>query len=316
MLPYLLITLILIVLINAYFSLSVHYNIFDVPNHRSSHQEITIRGAGIIFPLAVIAGWLFFGDVPVWLMAGLLLISVISFVDDLMPLSAVLRLAVHLAAVSMMLYALDVYNTWPLWMVIAGYIAIIGTINGFNFMDGINGITGIYCSVALITMLYINYFISLFAAWHLIICLLIACLIFLFYNFRKKARCFAGDVGSISIAFILIALTIMLLNKTHNFKYLFLFGVYGTDVVLTIIKRLRLGQNIMQAHRLHLYQLMVHERGYTHRQVALIYGGIQLLVNLFLACTHLHFYVYLLIITACLSALYLILQRNLKLKMA
>jgi UDP-N-acetylmuramyl pentapeptide phosphotransferase/UDP-N-acetylglucosamine-1-phosphate transferase len=315
-LSYLLITLILIVLINAYFRLSVHYNIFDVPNHRSSHQEITIRGAGIIFPLAAIAGWLFFGDVPVGLIAGLLLISIISFADDLMPLSAVLRLVVHLAAVSLMLYASGVYNSWPVWLIVISYVAIIGTINGFNFMDGINGITGVYCAVALLSMLYINYFISRFAAWHLLICLLIACAIFLFYNFRKKARCFAGDVGSISIAFMLIALTIMLVNNTHNLKYLLLFSVYGTDVILTIIKRLRLGQNILQAHRLHLYQLMVNEQGYAHRQVALLYGGLQLLVNLFLINTDLPMFIYPLIIAGTLCPLYLILQRSFKLNMA
>ena len=313
---YLFITLILIGLINAYFRLSVYYNIFDVPNHRSSHSEITIRGAGIIFPLAVITGWLFFGDVPVWLMAGLLLISTISFIDDLRPLSAGIRLGVHLTAVSLMLYALNVFGNAPLWLIIAGYVMIIGTINGFNFMDGINGITGIYCAVALLSMLYINYFINRFVAWHLLICLLIACAVFLFYNFRKKARCFAGDVGSISIAFMLIAFVIMLISNTHNFKYLFLFSVYGTDVILTIIKRLKLGQNILQAHRLHTYQLLVHQRELAHRQVALLYGGVQLLINLVLICTDAQLYVYTPIIGGVLGLLYLILQRNFNLKLA
>jgi UDP-N-acetylmuramyl pentapeptide phosphotransferase/UDP-N-acetylglucosamine-1-phosphate transferase len=316
MLNYLLITLILIALIQAYFWLSVKYNIFDVPNHRSSHSQLTIRGAGVIFPLAVILGFLFFGDVPVVLIAGVLIISIISFVDDVVPLSALLRLAVHLLAVSLMLYALHVYQLWPLWYIIPVYILSIGLINAFNFMDGINGITGIYSAITLATMLFINKYIIVFTNNTSIICVLIACFIFLFYNFRKKAKCFAGDVGSISIAFWLIVLTISIIIKTNNFKYLFLFAVYGVDVVFTIIKRIKLKQNLLQAHRLHAYQLLVNNGKYSHLFVAVLYGLMQLIINVLLITTQLSFGGYTVIIGSVLGGIYLCIQRSYNLKMA
>lgn len=316
MINYLLIPILLIILMHLYFRLSMHYNIFDIPNHRSSHTEVTIRGAGIVFPLAVVLGFSFFGEVHVFFIAGLLIISIISFIDDLIPLSALLRLVVHLLAVSLMLYALNIYYLWPLWLVILSYTVIIGTINAFNFMDGINGITGIYSVVTLISMMYINFFTIHFVTNYLIICPFLACLIFLFYNFRKKARCFAGDVGSISISFLFIALTIAVITKTACFKYIFLFSVYGIDVCFTLIKRIRLGQNILQAHRLHLYQLLVHKGNYEHRGIALAYGVIQLAINVFLVTTDLPLLIYLLIVIIALGLSYLNIQRYLNLKVA
>ena len=306
---YLLITVLLILAMPVYFGIARRYNIVDVPNHRSSHAGITIRGAGILFPLAVVLCSVLFGGVNVLLLAALLLISCISFADDLKPLPAMVRLPVHLLSVCIMLFALDIYTLWPLWLVLLAYGFIIGSINAFNFMDGINGITGIYALVALATLWYINVQVKFVQPW-LVICPLIACGVFLFFNYRKKALCFAGDVGSISMAFWLLALLLMLIYATGNFKYVFLLSVYGADVFFTVIKRLKLKQNILQAHRLHVYQLLANNGGYSHRVVAAGYGLVQLLVNLFVLNTGFHFAFYLFLIAAATAFAYILLERK------
>jgi UDP-N-acetylmuramyl pentapeptide phosphotransferase/UDP-N-acetylglucosamine-1-phosphate transferase len=306
LISYLYITLLLVIAILAYFRIAARFGIVDVPNHRSSHQEVTIRGAGIIFPLSILLCRFVFGDISVFLITGLLLISTISFVDDLSPLSARIRMSVHVIAVSLMLYALNMYTVYPWYAVVCLYIIIIGGINAYNFMDGINGITGIYSGLALVTMLYINYYISPFTKNALIVCPLLACMVFLYFNFRGRAKCFAGDVGSISIAFWLIALSVMLVLKLQSYKYLFLFSVYGVDVFFTVIKRIKLKQNIFEAHRLHIYQLLVNNGRLSHRGVALLYGAVQLIINIFVITTSLYTGVYAIVIIAFLGSMYII----------
>jgi UDP-N-acetylmuramyl pentapeptide phosphotransferase/UDP-N-acetylglucosamine-1-phosphate transferase len=191
---------------------------------------------------------------------------------------------------------------------------IIGTLNAYNFMDGINGMTAAYTLVTLLTLLYINHDIISFTQENFIIYAILASLVFLFFNFRKKARCFAGDVGSMGIGFWIIALITLLIMKTQDYKYILLFSVYGMEVVLTIIERLLLKENIFEAHRRHLYQLLANEKKIPHLVVSSIYAITQLLINIFLIYSKLPAVINILIIFIPVGSLYLGLKLNLKKK--
>lgn len=288
MIEYLLILIILFVLLLVYFKIADKYNIIDKPNHRSAHTEITLRGGGIIYPISFIIfvidqlingnnlqkphNFLIFG-------LGFLLICVISFLDDIMDLSRKLRITFHFVSVTLLLYFLDAFALFPIWCIPIFYVFIIGMLNAYNFMDGINGMSGLYSLLMLSTFLYINYNVVEFVNQDFIIYPLLASLVFLFFNFRKKAKCFMGDIGSIGIGFWLIALLGLLINKTNEYKYLLLFTVYGVEVVLTIIERLQLKENIFEAHRKHLYQLFANEKKVPHILISTFYSLVQLIIN-------------------------------------
>jgi UDP-N-acetylmuramyl pentapeptide phosphotransferase/UDP-N-acetylglucosamine-1-phosphate transferase len=257
-----------------YFRIADHYNIIDHPNERSSHTEVTIRGGGVIFVFAALIILVLYPEF--WLaVTGIVVIGAISFLDDRLTLSSRLRLLFHLIAVTLMFYYLNIFHFQPLYIIPLLYIIVIGVINMYNFMDGINGITGTYSLVVLGGLLYVNQSRILFIKDEMIWIPMLACLVFLFYNFRKKAKCFAGDVGSVTIAFWIILLILRLIFVSGNWGYILFLVVYGVDSVLTIAYRIKLRQNIFKAHRLHFYQLMVNEHRMPHLLVASGYALLQ-----------------------------------------
>lgn len=262
-----------------YFKIAGHYNIIDKPNHRSSHTSLTIRGGGVIFCLSAILYFCLYTFNYPYFIIGLFLISVISFLDDLLTLNNKIRLAVHLISVGLMFYQLDVFVLPWYWLVIAG-IFVIGTINAYNFMDGINGITGFYSLIIIATLYYINEYIITFTSKELLIITGLSLIVFNFFNFRKRAKCFAGDVGSVSIAFIILFLLLQLIIQTKDFSYILLLLVYGFDAVTTIIFRAIRREKITEAHRSHFYQYLVNEKKMPHLVVSSLYGLVQLSINI------------------------------------
>ena len=253
-----------------YFKLADKCNIIDKPNERSSHTKITLRGGGIIFYFGALVYFLTNHWEYPWFMVALTLITFISFVDDIRSTSQGLRLVFHFSAMALMFYQWGLFSlSW--WWIIVALIICTGIINAYNFMDGINGITGGYSLVVLVALAYINAEITAFIEPALINTVLCSVLVFCFFNFRKKAKCFAGDVGSVSIAFILLFLIGKLILTTGDFSWIILLSVYGVDSVLTIIHRLMLHENIGLPHRKHMYQLMANELKMPHVVVALIY---------------------------------------------
>ena len=253
-----------------YFKLADKCNIIDKPNERSSHTKVTLRGGGIIFYFGALVYFLTNHWEYPWFMVALTLITFISFVDDIRSTSQGLRLVFHFSAMALMFYQWGLFSlSW--WWIIIALIVCTGIINAYNFMDGINGITGGYSLVVLVALAYINSEITTFVEPALINTVLCAVLVFCFFNFRKKAKCFAGDVGSVSIAFILLFLIGKLILTTGDFSWIILLSVYGVDSVLTIIHRLMLHENIGLPHRKHMYQLMANELKMPHVVVALIY---------------------------------------------
>jgi UDP-N-acetylmuramyl pentapeptide phosphotransferase/UDP-N-acetylglucosamine-1-phosphate transferase len=188
---------------------------------------------------------------------------------------------IHFIAMILVFYTVGLFS-WSWWLIILAYIVSVGALNAFNFMDGINGITGIYSLVMLLTFLWIQQNIVLFTDATFIVINVLSILVFLFFNFRKKARCFAGDVGSVAMAFILIFLLLQLVYTTENLLWVLLFYIYGIDSVVTIMYRLKRGENIFKPHRTHLYQYLCNEMKWQHRTVSVIYGIAQFIVNVIL----------------------------------
>lgn len=264
-------------IILGYFQVANHYNIIDKPNDRSSHKEPTIRGGGIIYLFAsLVAGFMH----PEYLLPvlGMCIIGTISFIDDRITLSNKVRILFHLIAVTMVFCFLNAFSNYSPGLLIVGYILVVGIINAYNFMDGINGITGAYSLVVLSGLQYVNKYQLPFIEADLIWLPILATLVFLVFNFKKRARCFAGDVGSITISLWIIFLLLTVILKTEKYAYIMFLAVYGVDTVLTIIHRLLLKQNIFDAHRLHFYQILANEQNISHLLVAVIYSTIQLFI--------------------------------------
>ena len=306
---YLIILVLLFLVELFYFHIADKYNIIDKPNERSSHTRITLRGGGIIFYLGALAYFLTSQFEYPWFMLALTLVTVISFVDDIRSISQGLRLVFHFTAMALMFYQWELF-TLPWWTVVVALIACTGIINAYNFMDGINGITGGYSLVVLGALAFINHWVVSFVEPGLIYTMLCAMLVFNFFNFRKRAKCFAGDVGSVSIAFIILFLIGKLIIDTEDFSWIVLLAVYGVDSVLTIVHRLMLHENIGLPHRKHLYQIMANELEIPHVAVSLTYMVVQGVVVAGYLVLREYGYVYLAGSILLLSILYLLFMKR------
>ena len=306
---YVIIAAILLIAELVYFKIADHFNIIDKPNERSSHTTIVLRGGGIIFSLSMIV-WAVLMVVQgnaiapyLPFLCGLVLICGISFWDDVHSLPDSLRMIVQIFSILLMFWSIILVQgssfmvqgvQWFLdlgwyWQVLIAAIALffcVGATNFINFMDGINGITAAYSLAMLIPMLLLvsssKFQVSGFIEPSYLIVAIIGVLVFSIFNFRPKgkAKCFAGDVGSIGIAFIILFALGRLMLATKDVTWIVLFLVYGIDGSLTIFHRIMLHENLGQAHRKHAYQLMANELKMSHVVVSLIYMGLQLVISL------------------------------------
>lgn len=293
-----------------YFKIADKCNIIDKPNERSSHTQVTLRGGGVIFYFGALASFIISGGEYPWFMLALTLITLISFVDDIRSTSQRLRLVFHFSAMALMFYQWGLFAL-PWWTILVALIVCTGIINAYNFMDGINGITGGYSLVVLAALAYINKeIVPDFVEQDLIVTMLCAVIVFNFFNFRKKAKCFAGDVGSVSIAFVILFLIGKLILKTEDFSWVILLVVYGVDSVLTIVHRLMLHENIGQPHRKHLYQILANELKVLHVVVSSIYMSVQGVILLGYFYFQAYGYWYLLGSVIVLSAGYVVFMRR------
>lgn len=301
---FIIIFILLFLLEIVYFRVADRFNIIDKPNLRSSHTSLTLRGGGIIFLIGVWLYALFFGLTYTWFFLGLTLIGLVSFIDDIHSLPDSWRLVIQFISMFLMFYQLGILNIQDWWMVLIGLIVCVGIINAYNFMDGINGITGGYSMAVLLPLIYLNSkdeFISRSFLYVIGFSLIVFC----FFNFRKKAKCFAGDVGSISIAFILLFALGLLILKKHDFAYIVFIAVYGADTVLTICHRIKLHENLGEAHRKHAYQLMANELKMSHVMVSMLYMVIQLAISFGMIFISINNYIYLGIVIVILFVAYL-----------
>lgn len=283
MTTYILIFVLLLVAELVYFRIADRFNIIDKPNERSSHSTIVLRGGGIIFLIGAWVWSAFFGFEYPWFLAGLTLVAGVSFVDDIHSLPDSVRLVAQFAAAAMAFYQLGILHWEMWWIVLVALIVYVGATNVINFMDGINGITAGYSLAVLVPLAFVNINLHQSAMnLSLILATIIAAVVFCIFNFRPKgrAKCFAGDVGSIGIAYIMLFLLGNVIMKTGDITWLIFLLVYGVDGCLTIVHRIMLHENLGEAHRKHAYQIMANELKIEHVKVTLLYMAVQLAVSL------------------------------------
>lgn len=272
-------------LIFMYLMIAAKLRLTDAPSVRSSHKEVTITGAGFIFPLAFFLPLLLTGEFIHYrsTLAGLLLISIVSFSDDLKTVHPVIRVSVQVIAVSLLLWQTGGLFKMKPWQIVPGFILVVGIINSYNFMDGINGMNALY-SISLVGILWILKAtgIGFLPVTPVFFSMMSALLAFSFFNVRKKALCFSGDVGSISIAYIVSLMIIQVMIATDSARWILLFGVYGLDSVGTIVLRIIRREKVWTPHRTHFYQYLVNERNWPHIVVSLLYSLLQFILSMLL----------------------------------
>ena len=317
-LTYSIILVLLVVAELVYFKIADKCNIIDKPNERSSHTRIVLRGGGIIF---VIGFWIwnaFNGFQYPWALAAVTLAAGISFVDDIHSLPDSVRLVAQFAAMFMVFQEIGMLHWDMWWMVLLGLIVCVGATNIYNFMDGINGITAGYSLAVLVPLAVLNVqgVQGEFVSESMIVVVILSVLVFSFFNFRpkNKAKCFAGDVGSVGIAFILLFMLGCLIMKTGDITWLTFLLVYGVDGCCTIIHRILLHEKLGEAHRKHAYQLMANELGMSHVVVSLIYIGLQLAISLVMVYlipnTAVAHWIYLVAVGAVLALAYVLFMKK------
>lgn len=277
---YVLITVLLVGVQTGYLRLARNVGLVDRPNERSSHTDgTTIRGGGVLFFVAELGAFVYSGFAYPYFVAGLTMVAVVSFLDDWQPLPNRYRLGVQFVGVALLLYETGLVTN-EIWIVAGLLVVGVGILNAYNFMDGINGMTAWYSLVCVGTMWYWQGQLRLPSADVFLPFAFIALLIFSVVNARRRAVCFAGDVGSISMAFIILLPLIQLMINTRTYLPVLLLAVYGVDSVLTILHRLYQRQNIFRAHRQHLFQWLVHHLNWPHLRVSALYALVQVLINL------------------------------------
>ena len=310
-----------------YFWIANKSNIVDKPNERSSHSKVVIRGGGIIFLFGVWIWAACFGIRYPWFLTAVTLAAGVSFIDDVRSLPDSVRLVAQFVAMGLMFYQLGILKPELWWAVILALIVCVGATNIYNFMDGINGITAGYSLAVLLPLFVKNGAfksldptgvngIGIFVDQQLIMVMILAVLVFAFFNFRakNKARCFAGDVGSVGMAFILLFLIGCLIMKTGDITWLVFLIVYGVDGCCTIVHRIMLHEHLGEAHRKHAYQLMANELGMSHVTVSLIYMAMQLVISLgmvyLIPNTVVAHWIYLIVVGVVLVAAYVLFMKK------
>jgi len=261
------------------------FGVLDVPNQRRAHKNITPRGGGLAIVIVIIIAFYAFEYLvgknliqAFKIIPLLILIAGISFLDDIKPLPIYIRLVTHLfcsgVAVYCYLYPFSLFHgELPLYIdTIFSIIGLTAFLNIYNFLDGIDGISSvesIHLSITMLVLCYLKHDIIMNINFIVIINIIIlACSIgFLIFNWQP-ARIFLGDVGSISLGFLLgVCLLFISASSLHLFVACIIAALYYiTDGGLTILMRLINKEKIWEPHLKHFFQKAV-QNGKTHRQV-------------------------------------------------
>ena len=312
-----------VVLELVYFKIADKFNIIDKPNERSSHSARVLRGGGILFPLSMLVWVGLLGVHGDWgvvvdylpFLCGLILIAGVSLWDDVHSLPDSVRLVAQFTAMALMFWSMGIMHWDMWWVVIIALIVCVGATNVINFMDGINGITAGYSFAVFLPLLLMNRSMG-FVDESMLAIIILGVAVFSLFNFRPrgKAKCFAGDVGSVGIAFIMLFAIGKVILSTNDITWLAFLLVYGVDGCCTIIHRIMLHEKLGEAHRKHAYQLMANELGMSHVVVSLIYMGLQLVISLVMVYlipnTALAHWIYLIGVGVVLALAYIIFMKK------
>ncbi|RYZ88319.1 MAG: glycosyltransferase family 4 protein [Proteobacteria bacterium] len=257
-----------------------HFQIFDIPNARSSHTAITPRGGGLVFVIVITIYSLLNDKTNFALLLGSLMVAGIGYLDDLKGVSAKNRFGVHSLAALGFCATQWIAPSTPLMGtgVLVALFLIIYSVNTFNFIDGINGILGSVCLTGVVWILLAQTKYSANGLTQLLILLAILLSVFLVFNWTP-AKLFMGDVGSGYLGFFIPVISIIIfgcsLESILSLTILFL-PIY-VDCAVTLIQRLIRHENIFEAHRSHFYQRLSH-RWNSHSKVSILYAGYTALI--------------------------------------
>lgn len=293
--------LVMVLSLKFYFPFAEKKGMLAGVNHRSSHTKPVVTGAGFIFYISyifyIISSILLDDYIPWPIFIGITMLAIISFIDDLKEVWFLIRLVIQLLATCLMLYQVYLNFTLDLlafnasFLIIIAIVALVfsvGFVNLYNFMDGLNGMMGGITISALVVFWLIDVFVVNFIDDSLIYFTLLPTLLFMFCNARKQPLCFAGDVGSVVLGFVVVYMLICLLVETSNMVYAFVFVSVYVEAGMTVIQRLFAGQNIFKPHRIHLFQLLCNEYKHSHLVVSglyalnqLVFGSVIVVLNFY-----------------------------------
>ena len=316
LIKYSIIAIVLILLEVIYFPIAKHYKIGNEVSPRSSHNKFQITGAGFIFYIAALLFYAIFDiklpNTYITMLVGATILAIVSFYDDVKDITPWFRLIIQIGVVAITFNQFFINEHYEFYLLIL--ICGVGFINAYNFMDGINGILVGYSLVTLTTLLYCFLIISNSidcGIIHFIITLIISTIIFGTLNFRKNAKCFAGDIGAIVMGFFILYLMTYLILKTSDATAIVFLIVYAIDTVFTIFQRLFAGENIFLPHRHHLYQVLANQWEIQHYKVSIYYALTQLIINVIYIVIPSDFrWSYFIIITIILTITYFSLKRS------
>lgn len=302
--------------------IALYYYISRAKKHgwTSDHNEQTdghptaIIGGGFIFYLSIIlwsigVDWLYEPSESMsHMIVGLTMLAACSFADDILKLKIWIRLVVQFIATLFLCAQLSSLTTpLPITGWIIFMICSVGFTNAYNFMDGINGMTGLYSITLLSIFLWYNLNVFHFISGTFILFALISALVFTILNCRKRAIIFCGDVGSISMGYIIVTILSYLIISTSDVTAIAFVLVYGVDTTLTIIRRIIERENIFQSHNKHLYQILNRTFGLNQVAISIGYSITQLIISIgYLCIDSLYHWHYIIASGLILTSIYLI----------
>jgi UDP-N-acetylmuramyl pentapeptide phosphotransferase/UDP-N-acetylglucosamine-1-phosphate transferase len=230
--------------------------LLDQPNARSSHRIATPRGGGVVFVLVGSLLNLAWGEgASAWIPLICCPLALVGLLDDRYDLPAGLRYAAQLATASALVAVAAV--PLPVWALPVIVVAVTAVINFTNFMDGLDGLVAL-CGVVLMAAA---------GLWPVAGALLG----FLSWNW-SPAKVFMGDVGSTWIGAVFAGMVLQQSGPWEAISLLLVgFPLLG-DALVCVLRRLRAGQQVFEAHCLHLFQRL-QRGGWNHATVSLVYGG-------------------------------------------
>ena len=247
----------------------------DIPNSRSNHKiPVALGGGMVVVPIIILGGY--FYKVNFSLLGYLVttILFFISLLDDIKNINALLRLALHMSCIFFYVhnyFAERIEELFPFLNNIVVYtmyaftvITITWFINGFNFMDGIDGITSIQVLHIIISLIILEIFMlnNLEKFYFIILGTMLG---FLIFNWHP-AKIFLGDSGSIPLGFLMACLLLEFSLKGYWASALILIMYYLFDTTITLFKRIIKGRKFWKSHNEHFYQLVV-KSGKSHREV-------------------------------------------------
>ncbi len=264
------------------YKFSYRISLTDIPNIRSSHSIPTPRSGGIGIWLAAVLAGTFFTEYQIHtILAGIA--GLIGFLEDRFTLLPRLRLLLQLIISTGVVYLFLGLpaSVFAIILFLFWIVFITGTANFYNFMDGINGIAGLTGMVGFGLLAFYSFFLTNEPDIALMSAVVSAgCLGFLPFNF-PKAKVFMGDVGSVFLGFVFAVFVVKLSTNLNVFLCVVMFlCTFYADALVTIFYRWRRGENLMKAHRSHLYQHISNELRLPHWKVSLAYTLTQFVFGL------------------------------------